>query len=1274
MILLAVLALFTGIVVFAAPSSQAQPVSNSTRTDAKLQSDTTAAEQRAAGLVVYSATVEEAGAVPSIVIHQPGEAEPVVDSQNNRLTINAPTATGDGLTEAPLEPEYRWDAAARKLYLTLSPAPSVARGDVIEAKIQWTSDFSGPDMQLAALEVESSEDSEKVEPGEEVEIPAQTQPDANEGPSSASVAANDDSNNDIRHESSYSKVRGSNCIANEESVQFAFQVESGENLILDSFVVVKRKTDSLETVPLPSNSKDYRAARVSSSGTEFEEITVGEVTPVHLDIIPVNLIPEATTAEAAMRIRLKAPDGSDFRMETKTGVEAYDLTIVGGLGSDNPPINCDSYFRILAVTKLDLESFKTQRPTECTDRNASPEVRKWIKLGPRDDRYVKVTNGKPETRPNPPKIPAGTNPGFEGRQGSRTLTDEEKQRGSTGFAIASSPNNGNRHHTQLYYQVHASEANDDNTFHKIGEPTGWVYNALAFNTRDNWLYAISQPRLGLADSDLYYDENGKLTSDLVPAEDPCFPAGHLLQINPENGTVYDLGKVTGDGPDDYGFGGEYAQHFPNDLWGGISVGFFDKKGQYWVSNSSKSGTGALYRVNLEDVTAEAKNPDIAFATEPSKRRRDEDFGGPSIENGNPWRASSEDFAVTTDGEKNYAWGLMNSWAYKDPYEILDNVKEVWIERIDLDTGEVRRFNVTGLNNPAFGEVIPRGKIWGKAWAYPNDLLAFGTGSYGADAQLVQIKINNPDQDSPEFELVSVEFNAPQSYNTDGAAVTIPGNEADLRMNKKFLGIHADSGQFRWQLELVNDGPGPVSGAIVEDILKEAYQSEPDYTAYARIESIEKDFPGGTIATVYGHNIRVKFGRIPPGGRARITFQAPAPDVTDDGCFTNRAVVKGLDKDPKPENNVATASNCELSLAKDVVDINESYDADGEDARIPVRTDDGSEVFGVQYDLIITGPRAGAPQPYILRDMPQFSPGVQVLGAQVISAVAHGGVNEHEVLIPPTVLPNFAFTGPPPSAGWEIISEKDKTTIAAGQTHTYRIQVNYRLTNQLTLGNSVCAAGAAAKGLINTATLVAGEITDSDDACAPIETVTLAIDKLGMPAPASGAQPSRIEQGAEFTIYERNYDGTRGAEVARRDVRESEEQHPARGYYAAGLKKDTLYYLVETKAPEGHHLLAEPVLFELLSDDKGTLYVQFYDSNLNPIYNSAVDPIGSGDGLVGTFVQNEQQKNTATVAYIQVADVTQGQLPRTGKAGVGLWALAGAVLIGLGAFVARRRMV
>ncbi|CAB0581136.1 VWA domain-containing protein [Corynebacterium diphtheriae] len=100
-----------------------------------------------------------------------------------------------------------------------------------------------------------------------------------------------------------------------------------------------------------------------------------------------------------------------------------------------------------------------------------------------------------------------------------------------------------------------------------------------------------------------------------------------------------------------------------------------------------------------------------------------------------------------------------------------------------------------------------------------------------------------------------------------------------------------------------------------------------------------------------------------------------------------------------------------------------------------------------------------------------------------------------------------------------------------------------------------------------------------------------------------------------------------------------------------VKTTGTFFLVETKAPKGLNLLAQPVEFQISVDEKTKKY------KISAVSTSSgqIQVSGDGDKMI-----------------LQVADTTAGKLPKTGGYGVGLVGLIGAALAGAGLLLGRRK--
>lgn len=100
-----------------------------------------------------------------------------------------------------------------------------------------------------------------------------------------------------------------------------------------------------------------------------------------------------------------------------------------------------------------------------------------------------------------------------------------------------------------------------------------------------------------------------------------------------------------------------------------------------------------------------------------------------------------------------------------------------------------------------------------------------------------------------------------------------------------------------------------------------------------------------------------------------------------------------------------------------------------------------------------------------------------------------------------------------------------------------------------------------------------------------------------------------------------------------------------------VKTTGTFFLVETKAPKGLNLLAQPVKFEISVDEK----TKKYKISAGSTSSGQIQVSGEGDKMILT-----------------VADTTAGKLPKTGGYGVGLVGLIGAALAGAGLLLGRRK--
>lgn len=807
------------------------------------------------------------------------------------------------------------------------------------------------------------------------------------------------------------------------------------------------------------------------------------------------------------------------------------------------------------------------------------------------------------------------------RMAPRQLTPEELQRGTTAYVTASIPGGQSRNGSQLYYQESITGA-----FKEIGGKTGWIINALAYNSQDNYLYAISQPRDGIKDV-WTRDANGKITNtnNTTPAgqsiffEDPCYPAGHLLQIHPVTGEIVDLGRITeGAGstmPNNtgYGFQGIYGQNWPNDLWGGINVGFFDANGTLWMANGSLSGTGALYKVDINNVTA---TTNFDFAANPGQRTP-ADYGTDNIGD-TAWRAYAEDYAILPDAPQ-YAWGIVNSWNSPD-YWVTD--KKVYLERIDLATGMSERFDITNLTTST-GAKISTGNQWSKVWVYGDGTLGLGTGSTGANNDIARISITNPGKYSPTFELMSIIKNAPGAYNTNGTSNGFATPfKTDLEIKKTLVRIDSTTNRTSWAIDVWNNGPHGISQFQVLDQVPSQYSS-------VTVDKIEYFDGLSTVSTpnkvnVNGNTVNIYFGNLPArldptNPQVRVFISAALPAGTDPGCYPNTAEGMNAETDTNAGNNTATADcSGDPVISKTVKDVNGDGTADSKDVI------SANGMFKVTYDVTVSNPSNSLTANYgTVYDTPKFPS--DVLPVQKVVVTKPGSTTPVDAPAATDKTGSYILDTP--------------GTLKPSESKTYVVEVYFlkMLPLKTNPEKGICSAGDT--GLLNEASV--NSLTSTACVDVPndmyIEVVKIDAD-----------EKTSVLPGAEFIIYASNPDGTKGAALKKLTDTDN-------GYL---LTPGEQYIIEETKSPYingvQYKLLAEPVYF----------HTEWKDGAANII----IDHGGSSLIIPGTKATDK------TIGLLQVADVREGSLPRTGGVGVLPYLLAGLALFGAAMVFARRRQL
>ena len=328
---------------------------------------------------------------------------------------------------------------------------------------------------------------------------------------------------------------------------------------------------------------------------------------------------------------------------------------------------------------------------------------------------------------------------------------------------------------------------------------------------------------------------------------------------------------------------------------------------------------------------------------------------------------------------------------------------------------------------------------------------------------------------------------------------------------------------------------------------------------------------------------------------------------------------------------------------------------------------GATSFNVDYKIVATNDGSLAANTGKLTDKPDFAKGLEIQSAKI--AETQAGLD-------------FASNA---TATNGVYTLTDGVELAPGATKEYWIRFAVvRNTaaagyNEADLacsinGNNELAPG---KGLFNEVLAENGKDSDgtsNNKACGPTVPHDFVVVKAGTQntgktfADASNQYtgPNGVTlyplSGAEFAIYNANPNTDTNATV----VKTLTQATATDGYYWSvnDLNLDTMYWLVETKAPAGHSLLPKPIAFTLTAsrgNSSGTT-VELADDLTDSAKwaKSAVQSFSSeASSLPGPqgFLAAGTRKAT-----IVVKDTEVGELPKAGSTGIYPYIGAAAVLM------------
>lgn len=819
------------------------------------------------------------------------------------------------------------------------------------------------------------------------------------------------------------------------------------------------------------------------------------------------------------------------------------------------------------------------------------------------------------------------------RQPKRDLTPAEFADGSPVYVVTSEPKDLRRDTSILSRQV--KQGRD---FRQVGESTPWVYNALAFDSSDNWLYAVSQSR----------GRNG----------DPCYPAGNLLQINPATGEVYNLGPILKAGST----GTPFETSGDRDL---LNAGVYTSEG-FFVGNTSTSGSRHLYKVDVDKVTAQRV------------------LGSQ--------KSYSEDWAVLPQAQK-YMWGFQSEAQAGD---------KLILERIDTQTGDIRTWDLTGIKTLDGRTISNPSASWGKAWTYSNGNLGFGSGSANANQLGFELKITNPDDDSPKFELVNIMNNLPASFNTDAASDLVPpppALQSNIAVKKQRSETKVVDGEVRtfWTISVENTTDNASSGGTFWEYLPtDTHYGVNATDPKAKFEGFG---PGSTVVNGRGpgpNEIKPESGiyagmDVPSAtsgevgymkgyvgtlpGHAKVEYVVSAPVRKDENgnlktvCSPNKVAFQATDGESSPaeDDNVAT----EACLNKVAVD------------NTPQPVLGAVNEYTAKYNVVVEAPDApGFDTNDViygkLTDTPKFVGAATVTGASVVFKDEFNRTSQPQ---------SYLGAGPyelNKNDTPKIIKPKSKGVGGSTGQHVYEVTVRFKL-DRSKLDSTSVPAGYPSQpagntrcytkdglhepnfGLMNEAEIGGWKDTD----CIPLETKET-MDVLLEKASYNPDNPDEIQTdgllgGAQFTVHrgdangnlKLNADGSVNAD-ANPVVKQSTTTTTGR-VKLEGLDAPGVYYLIETKAPNGYNLLPAPIKFSTEWDQNG---------------NAVIKVLSGGTAITSNrCAESDTSANCVKkIGVLQVADITKGALPKTGGEGVGLWALAGGAIVAAGCLALRRRWV
>jgi len=326
----------------------------------------------------------------------------------------------------------------------------------------------------------------------------------------------------------------------------------------------------------------------------------------------------------------------------------------------------------------------------------------------------------------------------------------------------------------------------------------WVYNSLAYNPADGYLYAISQDRPLDGSEASYWSRN----------IDKSRIYGTLLRISPVTGEVAPVGEIKlGSNLND--------PIFEQDAHAGFTNGAFDADGNYIFANNASNGSGRIYRlsgsVGEDNLWIPSNNSSYVTAEATT-------LSGARPQNSNDWAFAGLE-------QSKFIWSISSTYDKSAP-------RKQTLFRTDTESGVTVSWDITDLG-------LPNG-AYGNAWTYGNGNLGF---SENSAAKAFEIHVTNPEieltgsNDSNKSQvvasLVGTEEKFPTGYNNDATTNAYvvaqkpcpepanPGLELKKFINGRDEHALVNAGEnMTITYRITNTGATRIEGILLKDQVKE----------------------------------------------------------------------------------------------------------------------------------------------------------------------------------------------------------------------------------------------------------------------------------------------------------------------------------------------------------------------------------------------------------------------------------------------------------------------